>query len=332
MGPAAFAVYHALERYANWHTRSTWVGTAKLADVLNMSQRNVQRSLKTLADLKLIRIIQTATVKTYFIVPVPPVPRAAVTPLFDGIEEPEFLSEDDSEVALASPTSRRPSPVSHLPSPMPRIATPESHERDTDDGAYKEEQELLNETQEQDLFNEVSKEKDSSEQKAALQVLDILKLSNKSFPAAMAAVEDRKKHTRLSIDGIVADIVDAANHAHRREEGEHEFLEDFLAEKLSRRVLKILDLPVTNNLISTVKASIKAEVSYTSLPMQDVAKMITNVAQEDRSRGTTIDKFYFEGVKWRSNARVSKAEQRKLDNLEANAKIKQRLRERFGAS
>src|ERR1700733_4069986 len=70
--PTDIAVYHALERYMNCQTRSTWVGTARIAEVLNVSQRTVQRSLKTLEDLKLVRILRTPTLTTYFIVPVPP--------------------------------------------------------------------------------------------------------------------------------------------------------------------------------------------------------------------------------------------------------------------
>jgi hypothetical protein len=126
--------------------------------------------------------------------------------------------------------------------------------------------------------------------------------------------------------------VTAANQAERRGVEKPEFLEDFLAEQSAQRMLKSLDLPVTNNLVSTVKASVKAEVTYTGLPMEKVAVLITSTAIEDRRRGISIDRFYFEGVKWRSNARVSKAEQRKLDNLEVNARVKQRLRERLGAS
>jgi hypothetical protein len=63
-----------------------------------------------------------------------------------------------------------------------------------------------------------------------------------------------------------------------------------------------------------------------------VATLITSAALADRSKGLTVDRFYFENVKWRSNVRVNKAEQRKLDNLEVNARVKQRLREKFGGS
>jgi len=150
--------------------------------------------------------------------------------------------------------------------------------------------------------------------------------------AAIAAVEERTRRTKLSMDGIVQDIATAANLAERRGIEKHEFLEDFLADKSARQIVKDLDLPATNNLISTVTASIKAEATYTRLPVEKVPALITNAAVEDRRRGIAIDRFYFEGVKWRSNVRVSKAEQRKLDNLEVNARVKQRLREKLGVS
>ena len=68
------AVYHVLERHMNFETKSTWVGTAKVAELLNTSQRTVQRTLNLLQDLKLIRIIRTATMTTYSY-PAGPAPR-----------------------------------------------------------------------------------------------------------------------------------------------------------------------------------------------------------------------------------------------------------------
>jgi len=332
MQPADIAVYHALERYANCHTRSTWVGTAKIAEVLNVSQRTVQRSLKTLEDLKLIRIVQTSTVKMFFIVPVPPRAKATATPLFDGIEEREFFSDGDTGVAWATPESHLPTSVSRMSSQMSRSATAASRSSDTDDGPYKEEQDLQNKTIEQDLFNNISESEKDEIKKSAQRIVSILKLPDSSMGAATAAVEDRRRQTKLSMDGIVQDIVTAANQSERRGIERHEFLEEYLVEQSARQILKTLNLPVTNNLISTVKASVKAEVPYTRLSVEKVATLITSAAIEDRRRGIAIDRFYFEGVKWRSNVRVSKAEQRKLDNLEVNARVKQRLREKFGAS
>jgi len=332
MQPADIAVYHALERYANCHTRSTWVGTAKIAEVLNVSQRTVQRSLKALEDLRLIRIVQTSTVKMYFIVPVPPRAKMAAIPLFDRIGEEEFSTGDDTGVAWATPAAHLSSSVSRMPSSVSRAATAASLSSDTNDGPYKEEQDLLNKTKEQHSFNKTPEEENTEIKKSAQRIVAILSLHNSSMSAATATVEERIKQTKLSMDGIVQDIVTSANLAERRGITKQEFLEDFLAEQSARQLLRNLDLPVTNNLISTVKASVKAEVTYTRLPMVKVADLITSAAMEDRNRGIAIDRFYFEGVKWRSNVRVSKAERRKLDNLEVNARVKQRFRDRLESS
>jgi DNA-binding transcriptional ArsR family regulator len=331
MQPVDIAVYHALERYANCHTRSTWVGTAKIAEVLNVSQRTVQRSLKVLEDHKLIRIVQTSTLKMYFIVPVPPRAKMAAIPLFDRIEEEEFSIRDIS-VAEATSASPLPSSPSRMPSQVSREATTASRSRDTVGGPYKEEQDLLNKTIEQDLFNKFSEEERLEIKGSAQRIMTILRLPDSSISDAIAAVEEKRRQTKLSMDGIVQDIVTEARLAERRGIENHEFLEDFLAERYAREILKNLDLPVTNSLISTVKASVKAEVTYRRLPIEKVAALVTSAAIEDRRRNVAIDRFYFEGVKWRSSVRVSKAEQRKLDNLEVNARVKQRLRERLGAS
>jgi hypothetical protein len=277
--PTDIAVYHALERYANCHTRSTFVGTARIAEVLNVSQRTVQRSLKALEDLKLIRIVQTETFKTYFIVPVPARTKATTTPLFDAIEENEFTLASDMDVAWATPESHLPTPVSRTASPVSHMATPLSRPGVTGDAPYKEEQNLLNKTQEQDSLNKTVEEK----------------------PEMKNVAKDVAKQR-------------------------------FLLDKLSARIVRILDLPATGSLVSVVLESLKAEVSYTRLPAAEVAAAITRAATEDRSRGIAIDRFYFENTKWRSNGKANRAEQRKLDNLEVNARVKQRLREKFGTS
>ena len=331
--PVDVAVYHALERYANCHTRSTWVGTAKVAEVLNVSQRTVQRSLKALEDFKLIRIVQTSTVKMYFIVPVPPRAKSTAIPLFDQIDEEQFSLDTDSDTSVAwtTPASSPPSSLSRRPSLVSRPATTLSSDHDTADGPYKEEQNLLNKTSDQDLSNQTS---ENEIKKSAQRILTILSLPDSLINAAVAAVEQRTKQTKLSFDGIVQDIVTAANIAERRGTTRLEFLEDFLADYSARQMLRNLDLPVTNSLISTVKASVKAEVTYAHLPMETVADLITSAALDDRRKGVPIDRFYFEGVKWRSNSnvRVSKAEQRKLTNLEVNARVKQRFRDRLNNS
>jgi hypothetical protein len=263
---------------------------------------------------------------------VPTRAKTAAIPLFDGIHESEFAPDGDTGVAWATSESHLPTSVSRVPPSASRMATVASWTSDTDVGPYKEEQDLLNKTKEQNLFNKTSEEENTEIRESAQRIINILNLPNSSLSAATAAVEERRRQTKLSMDAIVGNIVTAANLADRRGVEKREFLEDFLAEQLARQILKSLDLPVTNSLISTVKASLKAEVTYTRLSLEKVADLIANAGIEDRQRGIAIDRFYFEGVKWRSNVRVSKAEQRKLDNLEVNARVKQRLRERLGAS
>jgi DNA-binding transcriptional ArsR family regulator len=252
-GPFGIALYHVLERYMNCETRSTWVGTAKMAEILSVSQRTVQRHLKTLEDLKLIRILRTETRTIYIIMPVPPRVKAAPTiPLFDGITDEDVLRIGDTSDAWATF-------VSHKATPVTPRATSVSQTSDTGDAPYKEEQDLLDKTHEQ---------------------------------------EPRSPR------------------------------------KSAERIIAMLGLPVTTSNLSMVEAAVVAEVNYTGVSLQEAAQLITNAAIEDRSRGLPINKFYFEDVKWRqekrSNVRISKAEQRKLDNLEVNARVKQRLREKLG--
>jgi DNA-binding MarR family transcriptional regulator len=254
-GPFGIALYHVLERYMNCETRSTWVGTAKMADILNVSQRTVQRHLKALEDLKLIRILRTETRTIYVVMPVPPRAKAAPTiPLFDTITEEDVLRIGDASVAWATS-------VTHDATPMTPRPTPVSHTSDTSDSPYKEEQDLSNKTQEQ---------------------------------------------------------------------------ESNAPRKSAERIIAMLGLPVTTSNLSIVEAAVVAEVNYTGISVQEAARLITKAAVEDRNRGMPINKFYFEDVKWRqekrSNVRISKAEQRKLDNLEVNARVKQRLREKLSNS
>lgn len=332
MQPTDIAVYHALERYANCHTRSTWVGTAKIAEVLNVSQRTVQRSLKALEDLKLIRIVQTSTVKMYFIVPVPPRAKTAAIPLFDGIEMEQSFSEGDSAVAWPTPASHRPSRASRMPSPTSCAATTASHGSDTDGGPYKEEQDLLNNTKEQDLFNKMSKEANTEISKNAKRVLTILRLPESMITAAEAAIEFKTTGTNLSMDEVVQEIWTEATRAERRGVSRESTVADYLARALAQQILEEINLPPMNHVITSVTAALKAEAKDRELGLEDTAALITTAAIEDRRKGTLIDRFYFENCKWRSNVRASKAEQRKLNNLEVNARVKQRIRERLGAS
>jgi len=254
-GPFGIALYHVLERYMNCETRSTWVGTAKMADILSVSQRTVQRHLKTLEDLKLIRILRSETRTIYIVMPVPPRTKAAPTiPLFDAITDEDVIQVGDTSDAWATP-------VSHKATPVTPTATSVSHTSDTSDAPYKEEQDLFNKTNEQ------------------------------------------------------------RSHAPR---------------KSAERIIAMLGLPVTTSNLSMVEAAVVAEATYTGVSLEEAAQLIANAAIEDRNRGMPINKFYFEDVKWRqekrSNVRISKAEQRKLDNLEVNARVKQRLREKLSNS
>jgi hypothetical protein len=145
-------------------------------------------------------------------------------------------------------------------------------------------------------------------------------------------VEAKARGTAASMDGVFQSLWTDAQEAWSRGIEHDKFLDDFLAQRSAERILHQLDLPATASLTSVVTAAVKAEAAYRKLPIVDVARFITDAALEDRRRGIPVDRFYFENVKWRSNVKVSKAEQRKLDNLEVNARVKQRFRERYGNS
>jgi hypothetical protein len=301
----------------NSETRSTWVGTAKIAEVVGATQRTVQRNLKTLEEFKLIRILKTASATTYVVLPVPARPKETTIPLFDLVDEQDILWKGDTAVAEATLESFATTEPSHH-------TTEASQPRDTGDTANKEEQNLFNKTYEQENFKI---------KQTAKRIIKILDLPDNLLSAAIAAVAVKVKQTRLSMDGIVQRITTDANLAERMNGvSHHKFLEDFLAQTCAQEILDSLSLPVTNSLISTVTAAVKAEVKHTGLSVEEAAGFITSAATEDRDKGISIDRFYFENVKWRSNARLNKAEKRKLDNLEANARAKRRLRERFGVS
>lgn len=163
-------------------------------------------------------------------------------------------------------------------------------------------------------------------EQGARRILGILGLSDSSLRAGIAAVESEAKRTRLSMDGIVQHLVTEANRAMRRRVEHEEFLGDFLAQSCARRLLGILNLPARDNHISRVADVLKLEVKDTGCSLEDTAERVTQAASEARRRGENINIFYFEDMKWRSNARLNKAEQRKLDNLAANARAKAILR------
>jgi hypothetical protein len=287
-GPMGIAVYHVLERHMNFETKSTWVGTAKVAELLNTSQRTVQRTLNLLQDLKLIRIIRTPTMTTYVILPVPPRGKTALMPLFDGVEEQGAPPLSDTGVAWATSKTSRATSAS-------QAATEVSRSCDAPVAAYKEEQDLLNKTIEQDFFNRA----EIDIIKSAQTLVRALKLPGTAMSAAIAAVEETQRRTNLSMDGIVQDIGNAAIEAERRGTERHEFLESFLAEKFALQILKGLAIPDTKNLISTVAASVRAEMRYTGLTAEAVAQRITEATLEARRNGERIDRFYFENTKWR---------------------------------
>lgn len=254
------AVYHALERHMDCKNRSTWVGTAKIAELLNTSQRTVQRSMKRLEELKLIRILKNSNMTIYVIPPVPARPKMGTTPLFDEIPDDEILDQvggaSDTGAANTTTTSSKTTSVSH-------DATTMSRSNDMHDAPNKEEQDLFNKTSEQDQEGPLT--------------------------------------LHRSADTVIA----------------------------------VLGLPATDNNLKMVRAALVADERYTGQSLQEVANRITHSALEDRKNGIPVNKFYFEDAKWRQDRRSSarygtnKAEQRKLDNLEANARFKNRLRERL---
>ncbi len=273
VGPVGIAVYHVLERHTNCETRSTWIGTAKMAALLSLSQRTIQRTLKTLEDLKLIRILRTENMTTYVIVPVPPRAKTSnVIPLFDQISVDQMAGdeftgnmnqpEQTSHVSSnATETSQFATTMSHATTSASHNATSRSLTGDTRDAAYKDEQDLLDKSSDQDSPT---------------------------------------------------------------------------LQKLAHQIIVILGLPATDSNRRMVEAAIYAETTYTGQSLQEATEVIAKAAIRDRSSGIAINKFYFEDAKWRltrgQNVRPSRAEQRKLDNLEVNARVKRRFRDLLGAS
>jgi len=291
VGTTGVAVYHVLERHANCETRSTWIGTAKMARLLNLDQRTIQRTIKKLEGLRLIRIVRSENMTTFFIVPVPPRAKQTSAPLFDEISE---ATSDQGDTDVASATSL-PWPTTIMSPEMTYTSRETTSMPQVDDihvAPYKEEQNLPNKTQEQEDNPDIKR--------AAQLIVSALKLPDSFMSAAIAAVEERMKYTKQSMDGIVHDIATEANRVERKGVQKDEFLEEFLAAKSARRILKNLNLPVTNNLISIVTAAIKAEATYMGFSVEKAADLIRTAAFEDGHRGITIDRFYFENVKWRN--------------------------------
>ncbi len=259
VGPMCAVVYSVLERYMNSETRSTWVGTAKIAEVVGTTQRTVQRNLKTLEEFKLIRILKTASATTYVVLPVPARPKEATIPLFDAVDDQDILWRGDTAVADATQVSFDATNPSYY-------ATTVSQTSDASDTPNKEEQDEFNKTWEQE--------------------------TPKTAPLS----------TRKTAEGLV----------------------------------QMVGLPITFGNVNMVEKAVVAEANHTGRSVKEAFELIAKAASEASKRGVPINKYWFEDAKWRqegrSNVRFNKAEQRKLNNLEVNARAKQRLRERFGVS
>ena len=346
VGPTGIAVYHTLARHANCETRSTWVGTAKVAELLGVEQRTVQRALKKLESLNLVRIIRSSNMTTYYLVPVPARPKTAtVIPLFDQIPDHEFADENTtveenatsmSSVApsmsrYATHASSSASPASFPTTSTSQSTTVKSHPHDIRDAAYKEEQNLENKTDEQDFFEKSFKTSSPEIQEGVERILMILKLPRSSRHAAMAAIEIEQRERGGSIDNAVEGIWKKAVGPNHRHEARAQFMEGFFAEALAERILHRVNLPDTKNLIDTVTKVLKAESREVRLGLEETAATITSYVARDRGR-FPIDKYYFENCKWRLNGGISKAEQRELDNLEVTARVKQRFRDLLGGN
>ena len=345
VGGSGVAVYSILQRCANSETKETWISAGKMAEVLAMDKSTVYRYLKQLEDLRLIRSLRTREKTIYVVLPVPsPRPEAGSTPLFDAIDPKPANQELVWPLAQEEVVSAGISPVSEIDSyernasvaSVQQVVSAARPAGRVSENRIKEEQDELNKTHEQDFSYKTSKKvasETSSEIHAAAQrLMAILGLKTTLLEAAVAAIEMETRETELSMDEVLQEIWKKATRADHRHISREKFIEDYLAQRLAERILDRTNLPPTNNLINTVTAALKAEAKDTGLGLEETAAQITSAAAEDRRRGMPVDRFYFENCKWRLNGGVSKAERRKLDNLEVNARVKQRLRARLGTS
>jgi len=341
VGGNGVAVYCILQRCANSETRETWISAGKMADVLAIDKSTVYRKLKELEDLRLIRTLRTREKTIYVVLEVPPPrPEVGPTPLFDAIEpnnqgaDPTWPPVAQGQVVPSDATNEY-SCDSSVASVQQELASVQRTVASAQPpgGAgkkcNKEEQNEFNKTQEQNEFNNSWENDDTAVADAARRVLTGLQLTSASLNAAIAAVKAKPRSTGLSADDVVYAIRREANYAERRGVTRKEFLDDFLAQLSGQRILNVLGLPDTYSMSATVTAAVKADIAYTGMPVEQVASHIVSAAIEDRRMGVQVDRFYFENVKWRSRG-VTKAEKRTLDNLEVNARVKQRIRERLG--
>lgn len=337
VGGNGVAVYCLLQRCANSETRETWIGADKMAEVLDMDRSTVYRYLKQLEDFRLIRTLRTREKTIYIVLPVPPPPsEAAPTPLFDAIDgttsEPQPANQPLALAQVSLPRETNSHTSKSSVASLQHPVAPPPLTRRTGEKRNKEEQDLLNKTQEQDFFNKIFEWGKPEIHEAAQRIVEILKLPDASLEAVMAAVELKARGTNAAMDKIVEEIWNKILLAERRDGSCERYLDNCMAEILAERILDEINLPPMNGTVAAVTAALKAEAKDRKTGLEETAAIITNAAIEDRRRGTDVNRFYFENCKWRSNGGVSKAERRKLDNLEVNARVKQRLREKFEAA
>lgn len=336
VGGSGIAVYSILQRCANSDTKETWISAHKMAQVLDMDKSTVYRQLKQLEDLRLIKSMRTREKTIYVVLPVPPPPaEIGPTPLFDALE---FKTDHQESIwppvaqTQMSPTCESDSHrCNQSVAPVQQTVSPVQPVSRTGKNRNKEEQDLINKTQEQDFRGNKTLEQQPPEiNEAAERILEILGLPTTLITTAAAAVRAEIRQTGMSIDGVATRIATAANLARRRGVASDKFLEDFVAQAFAQQVIENLNLPATSSLISIVTAAVKAEGKYTGQSLEKVADSITRAALEDRQRGTPIDKFYFEDTKWRiANGgrnkaeqqfdRISRARERAIENIKARS-------------
>jgi DNA-binding transcriptional ArsR family regulator len=351
VGTTGIAVYHALARHANCETRSTWVGTAKVAELLGVEQRTVQRALKKLESLNLIRIIRSSNMTTYFLIPVPARPKTAtVIPLFDQIPDQEFTDENTaaeedatSTSSIASFLSRHAthassptSPVSFPATSTSQSTTVQSRSRDIRDIPYKEEQNLGNNTFEQEYFTE---QEILTAQECANRIIDRLERDSKgNIPTTIGSVVEivraEARHTGRPISGSVSRITTAWNLASRYGISPEIFLENYIPRILAKGLIENLQLAATNGFISTVAEAVKAEAKRMGCSQEEATKFIRGKALDESLGGGALKLSYFENMKWRnSNAtykpsastqRSERTKQNILDGLALAAEISRR--------
>ena len=300
-----------------------------------MDRSTVYRQLKQLETLRLISCMRTGGRTIYVVLPVPPPPReAASTPLFDAVE----AKSDNGHSTWPPVASARFSCVDEIESQdrdpsvaavQPPVAQPQQVGR-TRENRNKEEQDSSNKTQERDFLNKNSEQENAEVREATQRILN--RFPDTPMDAAFTAAEIECRWSGLSAQGVAEKIWDRVIQADRAHVPRERFWDEYLSRWLGEWILGKVNLPTTHNLVDTVAKALRAEAKDRELGLRETSQFIVTAATNDRNRGTTIDRFYFENCKWRSNARASKAEQRKLDNLEVNARVKQRLREKFGAS